>query len=438
MGGFVQDPNSGIMIPGTAPAPVDPAGGGFLNKLFSNKSAMQMLGAMGADFLGHTGGKNTFATLSQGIASKNYSDLLKNILGGKHPGVDAKLTDKGINLNIARETPVGEPGPDPGVTGLPPLTNAQVAGAVPGKQGAVAMPGSAPPIANASVPTPTPAPNQGVDSLNPFSGSQLDFTGLDLAGVDPQLITQALQFKLAGDELGFKKISELADMQYKENTLANATKKLQPEINKTLAETEKLNTENSNLNAPSDIQYPGLAQLTKPEFEKLPTEDKSYAVYYTAQKNLNAKKIMTREEWDNKKPTDREKFLRAAMQDPKLFKAAKDLAEAESTKIDLSPGQRKLSEADVEPRVQLKDPKQLAEMINKKLTADPANRNIINNGTPTERMKVKAKAAASTIEEMITAGQGNILKARIENGKLMWTVKWPDGTTEEIAHGINE
>jgi|WetSurMetagenome_2_1015567.scaffolds.fasta_scaffold42515_2 hypothetical protein len=252
----------------------DAGGGGFLGKikdLFKNKQFIQMLGANGADLLGNTPGKNSYAALSQNISSQGYSKLLENILGGKHPGVDAKLSDKGLALNILRETPVDQSGPNPGQTGIPQMqtgggtTNGGGTTGIPANAGAIsAAPGTTPSTSVTPAPGTTPTSSNSMQDLikqlsgqGPFAPGQLDFSGVDLAGVSPELITQALQLKLQGEQVGNQRMQDIANALYQQGQLEHG--KVEEGLTQQLRKSEQQN---------ADTNTAKLTQDKKPDMQK--------------------------------------------------------------------------------------------------------------------------------------------------------------------------
>ncbi len=165
---------------------------GFLDKLFGNKQFLQFLGAAGADLVGNTGGKNILAALTQNIASGNYSKILSHILGGGVPGAKMTADETGVKLNLP--APTGGGGGGGTGTSLEGGTKMQM----PSIQDAL-----------------------GGGIANPFATSQLDFSASDLAGVDPEMLTQALGLKLRGDEFGLQKMNSIVDSVYKQALIEN-------------------------------------------------------------------------------------------------------------------------------------------------------------------------------------------------------------------------
>lgn len=167
-------------------------GGNWLTNLLGNKMFQELLGAAGADISQGTGGKNTLAALTKNIASQNYSKILQQILGGGMPGTEAKISDKGLTLNLARETPVGEAGPNPGQTGIPQMGGGASQG----------------------------TPGRGMeDYLNPFGQGLSNLSASDLAGLDPQMLTQALGLKLQGEQFKQQVLSNIQDRLLKSRNI---------------------------------------------------------------------------------------------------------------------------------------------------------------------------------------------------------------------------
>jgi len=121
-------------------------------------------------------------------------------------------------------------------------------------------------------------------TYNP-SASPLDVAGADLAGLTPEMISQALQLKFAGEELERKKLADIAEAGY----YGAAARKME-------AETVAL--------TPS-IDVPGLGKFTNEEFVKIWTaatkDQRSAAVelyeYYADQERSQGRTPKSIEDW---------------------------------------------------------------------------------------------------------------------------------------------
>jgi hypothetical protein len=166
-----------------------PGKSGILDKIKSvmkNKMFAQFLSAAGAD-ISETGnlGKNLNSAVQGDISSQNYAKMMQRILAGQMPGVNASIDDKGLSFKVARETPVGSPGPDPGTTGVPMLTP------------------STPNLQNEQ--------NQG--QFNPFQSGQLNFSASDLAGLTPEMMQSVINDKLSMEQMRQKSMNDLYEHQ---------------------------------------------------------------------------------------------------------------------------------------------------------------------------------------------------------------------------------
>ena len=75
-------------------------------------------------------------------------------------------------------------------------------------------------------------------------------------------------------------------------------------------------------------------------FKSLPKDEHEYLLAKQASKKLGDDEFMTRREFKLMEPTDKEKWITAALENPRLMDAAKELAKAGSTSIYISPADR--------------------------------------------------------------------------------------------------
>lgn len=171
------------------------------NSGFNNPMLLQFMTAAGEDISsGNPIGTNVGKTVQQNISSQNFMKLLQKMLGGEVPeGGKMEISDTGMKMHI-------------------PAT-------------AYTLSGQAPKAS-------TPAQQSAVE--NPFINPSYSSAGIsasDLAGLSPEMISQALQFKMAQDELKNKSIMDVVDMQYKraltEQALANAEADRRPKDTRT-------------------------------------------------------------------------------------------------------------------------------------------------------------------------------------------------------------
>lgn len=237
---------------------------------------------------------------------------------------------------------------------------------------------------------------------------------VDLASsafLTPEHIATIAGIKNQRDLIEQKKISEVMDMMYK--------------------------LRGDPLDQPSTIQYPGLQRpLTIREWDNLPPDNKAYALFVETSKNIGDPNPMSKEEYDALKPTEKERFLRSAMKDPKLMKAAKEVAEASRINISLGTKlEEKKKMSELEGQLYFNDPK-----WSETLEKDTANyaKDTLWNINPGQRDKEITKYKAKLIEGKIIAGGGSITNAYIDkDGRTgVWKVEWPNGDTKIIKYKI--
>jgi hypothetical protein len=140
-------------------------------------------------------------------------------------------------------------------------------------------------------------------------------------------------------------------------------------------------------------------------------------------------------------PTVQEKFLRRAMEDPELMKAAKELRESGAIRI--TTGEKAEAAAAIkratsaeEAWAQLHNPTQLNALV-KKAVDDPVTANAIfaARDNPAEMTRIKGRTVAGVIDNMVRAGGGRFVKDTVlsKDGKtLTYTIKWPNHPEPEV------
>ena len=385
-----------------------------LNNLASNKLLMQYLAAAGADIgAGNPIGQNVNAVTQQSIAAqskaatnKKMMQALSRMLG---KGVDFKsdsegaVTIKGDLENILSGGELG-PKPDEG------LELANTGSSEPGGSGVKWTTENMP------------------QRFNPFSS---ELNANDMAGLSPQDISQSLSdaisvqnMKMNADQMKQKKITDTVDMIYKGALTDQA-----------ISSAEK-NRAGEPLDKSLPIEVPGIGKVTQRQWNSLPTKDKEYALY--RQSAINAGEdpadILSKPKFESLVPTERERFLRAAMDDPELMKSATELAKAGATTIGDVIG-RAGATADVKAQKYFTDPEGLVSDIDKYMNSKEVRSKLIQysddpNKQEMETIRVKEKF----IRGKITASGGDIVDEKIEGRTFVFTVKWPDGHTSEVRY----
>jgi hypothetical protein len=190
-------------------------GGGFTDKLkglLTNRAFYSMLGGLGQDMQAGTPGVNLGKSINDSMSSKSMIDLLGRMLGGQHPGVSAKLDNKGLNLMIQREGPVSDlTTPNPGQTGIPMMQSDTMATSLGGGDVSQSTMGKDP-ITGQN--TPMSNDFQLGAAFNPFAGGQ-SFSPSDLAGLNANQILAAMELKGRQDSEETNRFNSNVDAEYK-------------------------------------------------------------------------------------------------------------------------------------------------------------------------------------------------------------------------------
>jgi len=229
-------------------------------------------------------------------------------------------------------------------------------------------------------------------------------SGVDLAGMTPQMIMQALQ-------LGQTQKGSTADIAYKQALTRQADRAGQP-------------------GQPFPIAIPGVGQVDLKTWNAMPKDEQEYAAYAHTAKRLGDSDIMTKKEFMTKLDrTDREMFLREAMDDPKLMESAKELAASGATSISL--GER----LDIKAQKYFTDPKGLVADVDKYINTENVQSNLMQHeiGSP-ERETAILTEKEKFIKGKIAASGGKIIKSELDGRDFVWTVKWPDKSITEVRY----
>ena len=464
-------PGTGIM-PGVG-------GGGFmsgLSNLFQNKLFLQYLAAEGQDLLQNTPGKNLNAVTQQSITSENYMKLLKKMLAGENvPGASMTIDEKGHTFKLPAEAL--KPIPD----SISPVTPPPSGTITPGGQ--FAMGSITPDVARFLSPFPTSqqiplapssagSPSEGVTAAAPVAQAQApaaqdplmealirsisgggtnlgavfgNMSKSDLAGLTPEMMSSALQFKMQQGQLGKKNIMDVLGMMtdiQRNKALENYYNQL-GEQGKSSAEIARTREERlakgDTLDQEFPVQVPGVGKVTTRQWNALPKDTQDYAMYVNSV--LPGEKVLNPQEFKNLDPTVQEKFLRRAMEDPELMKAAKELRESGAIRI--TTGEKAEAAAAIkratsaeEAWAQLHNPTQLNALV-KKAVDDPVTANAIfaARDNPAEMTRIKGRTVAGVIDNMVRAGGGRFVKDTVlsKDGKtLTYTIKWPNHPEPEV------
>lgn len=261
--------------------------------------------------------------------------------------------------------------------------------------------------------------------LNP-SSSQPSISASDLAGLSTTDISNALSGALNIEGLKQKRQTDLVDMIYK---LALSKKALEGEP----------------LDQPYPIAVPGVGQVSVRQWQGLPDNQKQYAAYVNIAKKLGDKDILSYEDFVNTfDKTEREKFLRAAMEDPKLMEAAKDLAQSGATRI--SVGEKvetavKTKEAlnAIEAKAFLGSGK-FPDAMSKHMSSEEVQQRIFNAQAANPKMSrsdLERNEKIDYIEDILTTAGAKYTYSLSEDGvTVTWNITWPDGKKGKFSYAF--
>lgn len=371
----------------------------------------QYLSGMGAGLNKDPWVQNLNKITQENISAKSQAGLIdfyRQILSGKMPGAKANLSEKGMNLTLPSNALGGLGGGEGGGGGGDTnILSGEGGGTEP----------SAGDMSNANAPVSNIPNNQQKGGflsslLNP-SVSQPGAALPSLAGLTPQDISAALGGAVDIEQLRQKQIMDTFAM----NQPAKPVK------------ADPLSNE-------FPIQHPEAGPMSLRQWNALPSSEKEFSAYISGAKKLGAPaEELTREFFNSLEPTDREQFMRAAMEDPELMQATKELAKSGATKISLG---EKLSEkkalANLQGQLYFKDPDWVDDLSKHMSSKDVRSTTLFADDPITAKAEEKIKF----IESKISAGGGSVQDVKFgDDGKTMiWTIKWPSGDTEVIKYAI--
>jgi len=328
--------------------------------------------------------QQTIGAQSQAELNKRYMGMISKMLSGEEVPEGGKVTHdiKGTKIEVPK--------------GL----------------GTMGAPGA--------VGTPTPAglPDMSqLGTINPFAPSQPGVSAANLAGLGPQDVSRALS--------GATNVEALR----------------QQTINNMLRTMEAFH---GPLEQPSPISYADGKTMTLREWKSLPADEREYLAYRHTAEGLGApEKELTRDFFLTLEPTEREQFVRAAMKDPALMAATKELATAGATKISI--GEKvagKVAEkkalGKLKGQLWFSDPGWIDD-VNKYIGGEDIQREVFmesqREGGDPELMR--AEKTIKYIEDKISVG-GTIQDVKLSaDGRTMtWTIKWKSGDIEDISYVV--
>lgn len=345
---------------------------------FENNLFLSFLSQGGASLNPNFAGLNQL--VQQNIGAQNYAKLINSIIGG-----GGKLSMDKDNFSLkGPSSMLGKRGPDL------PSGYATPQAPQPSRLDLEYSPTLArtPAASTTSATTMSPENLLMMALLNPSASPLGAVSGADLAGLTPQDISQALQLKMAGEEIRRKSINDLLDLAVKSETL--------------------------------DIQRSKLGRTGE-------IDTYEYAVRQGFRGTI--------EDWQNVKFTNLEKHYRDAIAQGytgTLREYALEMAKAGAINLgDIRA--RTEAVADIKTKKYFTDPEGLSADLEKHMTSKSVQREIAMAEVP---RTASANKRASFIESKISARGGKIVDVSISGKNGTWKVQWPDGTTEELTYAI--
>jgi hypothetical protein len=279
----------------------------------------------------------------------------------------------------------------------------------------------------------------------------------NLAGLTPENIMAVVGARQNQDQLRMQSYRDLVDSMYKGSVMQREAENApveralkQAQTKKAISEAEKENA----LDKPFTINALKKSEgTTLREWNALPKDEQDYQMFLFGEKQtLGTGPELSRQEFKELTPTERDRFFNRFMRDPKFKAAALEYAKAGATTIGEVVGKAKaISELQGEDF--FKDPKSVAE-LDRYMSSREVKERIEDfrpeyppNATKEQKNKIyrdqvrirTAKEKANAIEARIAGGGGVVLQDPIvspDRTHVTWKVKWPSGTIESIIRRI--
>jgi len=359
-----------------------------ISELFQNKMFLQFLSGAGASIAG----PDSFAAgvnqpVQQNIASQNFAGLLKKMLAG-----GGKMTLDKDTFSLKGDSKLLQgPGNNEAGTSLgdmtEPLSIAPTGGGVAG--GSQDFLG---------------------DILNPSSSPLGDISAADLAGLTPQMISNALELRQAQEQIEDKRVSDVA------RTLTESRR------------TDILERQASTAERKADIA--AFSALTKDERT---SARKNYDFAKTKEGGSFKGTFVDYNEGLVRERRLYDEAVASGMdsKDNPFHKWLLDLRKAGATQI--SVGER----LDIKAKKYFTDPKGLVADIGKHINSeDVQNQMFALGGDEKAQGRKRAELTAGFIESKITGAGGVVTSVNMDGRTRIWTVEWQDGSTSEVKHGF--
>lgn len=284
--------------------------------------------------------------------------------------------------------------------------------------------------------TPTPQLGGNAKAANPFGSDQSgleNLTASDLVGLSTQDLATMLQAKEGQDRLATergslanKSVLDVMNILYHGKLMKN----IDSEIAARTAAQNKIDA----LDQPFPISDPVAGELTLRQWNTLPEDQKRYDIYVAGTKRNIGGEPLSKDEFEDLKPSDQEKLFKHFEKDPELFAIAKEYRKAGATRIDLSTKiTEKKAMSELEGQLYFSDPRWTGD-LSKHLSSEDVQNTLFRSDNPKQ---MRTKEIVKFIEDKITAGGGRIVATKLEeDGIGIWTVYWPSKDTREIRFKI--
>lgn len=266
----------------------------------------------------------------------------------------------------------------------------------------------------------------GAGELNPLV-SPLDTPSADLAGLTTKDVSQALSGALNVEQLIQSKINAESNRKLRVRELDILQGRADTDRLKALANLQKQFRT-------SPLSVPGVGKVTLDEWNALDTKTKAYS-YYAFDAKSNDEKVLSFNEWNQQTdlPTAKQLYD-LAMEDPGFNKWLTKYRKSGTTGTSLGEKiEQRKAFADIDAVKYFTDPKGLIEDINKYMSSKEVRRKLlVFSDDKATKDKKSYELKEKFIQSKINAAGGEILDGRLEGKTVIWTVKWPDGSTSEV------
>lgn len=158
-------------------------------------------------------------------------------------------------------------------------------------------------------------------------GSPSAVTASDLAGLTAADVSQALSGAVGVQALKQRGLEAGAAVRHRERQMTDVERRTRDMERRT----EIYGRPRPVKREPLDEPFVG--GYTLRQYNALTADTKEYTLAKEGAKLLGDEEFMSQREWETLEPTEREKFVRSAMKDPKLMEAAKELARTEPSEL---------------------------------------------------------------------------------------------------------